>query len=179
MPVETAARELDAKLLLALHAVDRGMPVVVGNRALMNQVLHRFPPGIYLSHNFDRRRRRILRIADLLGHRVVAWDEEGLVWIDGESYRARRAAPATLSHVDTVYAWGPAHAEALKPATDNAGVDVVATGNPRADLLGPKLRDLYAAPTAQLTQRYGDFILINSNFGWLNYAPWWRQSAES
>ena len=42
---------------------------------------------------------------------VVAWDEEGLVWIDGETYLNRRVHFETLQHVDCVYAWGKQHAD--------------------------------------------------------------------
>ena len=170
IPVETAARELDAKLLLALFAVDAGMHVTVGNRALLNSQIHRFPSGIYLSHNFDKGRQRILSILHRLGHRIAAWDEEGLVWIDGKTYRRRRVHSDTLRHVDCVYAWGAQHAEVLGEAVKNGRTRIVRSGNPRADLLRPEFRALYSARAEALRAELGDFILINSNFGWLNYA---------
>ncbi|MCZ6603887.1 MAG: hypothetical protein O7A03_01950 [Alphaproteobacteria bacterium] len=170
LPVETAARELDAKLLLALFAVEAGLPVVLGNRAAMNLAIHRFAPGVYLSHNFDRGRRRILEIVDRLGHRVVAWDEEGFVWLDPASYRRRRVATRTLRHIDTIFAWGADHVAALDPVTGPMPVEIVALGNPRADLLGPRFRKLYEERAGRLRAELGPFILINSNFGWLNYA---------
>ena len=170
IPVETAARELDAKLLLSLFAADHGVSVVLGNRALLSNRIHRFEPGVFLTHNFDRGRRRILRIVRDLGHTVVGWDEEGLVWISPDVYRRRRVHPDTVRLVDTIFAWGDEHAAALAPTTGSAGVAVMASGNPRADLLRPALRALYTEREAALREEFGPFILINSNFGWLNYA---------
>ena len=170
LPVETAARELDAKLLLSLHAVDCGMTVTLGNKALLNLSVHALAPGVYLSHNFDRGRERIIRIARQLGHRVVAWDEEGLVWLNGEVYRRRRVSRAAAAHLDTIFAWGEEHAEALEPSIAGLPVQLVLAGNPRADLLRPELRALYSTRAAELKAELGDFILINSNFGWINHA---------
>ncbi len=169
IPVETAARELDAKLLLALHALRQGMQVVIGSHTRLNAMIHRMPRGLYLLHTFNRPRRRIARIVTAAGHRVAAWDEEGLVWLSEEVYAKRRVDHEVLRHVSRIYAWGTQHAEALR----QAGVrnDIIRIlGNPRADLLRPGLRDMHAEAARRLKKQYGDFILINSNFGWLNYA---------
>ena len=36
LPVENQTRELDAKLLLACAAAERGFPVIIGSRALIH-----------------------------------------------------------------------------------------------------------------------------------------------
>ncbi len=168
LPVETAARELDAKLLLALHAIRQGMEVVIGSHTRLNAMIHRMPRGLYLLHTFNRPRRRIARIVTAAGHRIAAWDEEGLVWLSEEVYAKRRIDREVLRHVSRIYAWGEEHAEALR----RAGVwnDIRILGNPRADLLRPELRGMHAEAARRLKEQHGDFILINSNFGWLNYA---------
>lgn len=170
LPVETAARELDAKLLLALRAVDRGVEVTIGNKALLNLDIHKLEPGVYLSHNFNAGRDRIIAIARRLGHKVVAWDEEGVVWLNPASYRDRRVSAEAVAALDTIFAWGDEQAEALGPALEGLGTRLAITGNPRADLLRPELRTLYGPRAAELRAEFGDFILINSNFGWINHA---------
>ena len=179
VPVETVARELDAKLLLSLFATQRGLSVVLGNRALLSNTIHRFEPGIFLSHNFDRGRRRLLRIVRDLGYKVVAWDEEGLVWLSPEVYRKRRVDPGTIRLVDTIYSWGRQHSQALEPLASPAGVAIVQTGNPRADLLRPEMRALYRGRCQRLRAELGRFVLVVSNFGWLNYALARNTSAMS
>ena len=168
LPVETAARELDAKLLLALHAARRGFRVVLGSHTILNMNLHRLPTGIYLLQSFNRPRRRIAGILSRLGHRIEAWDEEGLVWLNEDVYATRRIDHEVLAHVSRIYAWGEQQAEALR----KAGVenDLALTGNPRADLLRSPLLALQNKEAEALRKRYGDFVLVNSNFGWLNYA---------
>jgi surface carbohydrate biosynthesis protein len=170
LPVETTARELDAKLLLALHAARLGMMVTLGNKALLNLDIHKLTPGIYLSHNFNAGRDRIIGIARRLGHRVVAWDEEGLVWINGDIYRRRRVSCSTVNNLDAIFAWGREQARALEPAMKGLSAPVVVAGNPRADLLRPEMRPLYRDKADALKGEFGRFILINSNFGWINHA---------
>lgn len=166
LPVETAARELDAKLLLALFAVEQGFEVVLANRAILNTKIHQFPAGIYLSHNFDKGRRRILEILNRLGHQVMAWDEEGLVWLNEQAYQKRRMFGPSVAQLHTIFAWGNEHAKALSLDTPV----VKPCGNPRADMLTAQLRPFYAEKATALNAQYGALILVNSNFGWLNYA---------
>ncbi|MDR4305205.1 hypothetical protein IHQ68_01005 [Chelatococcus sambhunathii] len=168
LPIETAARELDAKLLLAVHAAQRGFSATVGVKAHMNVALARLERGIFLSPNFHRSSDRTITAARNLGHRVAAWDEEGLVWLTPESYRVRRASAQALAGVETLFAWGQQQAEALAPALGAAGATVVLAGNPRADLLRPEFRSRYLARAADLRAEFGDFVLVNSNFGTLN-----------
>lgn len=169
LPVETAARELDSKLLLAVHAVQRGMTVTLGVKALINLGIHRLRRGVLMPPNFTVSSEKMVKIANQLGHRVAAWDEEGLVWLSEEIYRERRVSRTSLAGLDMVIAWGEEHAQALRPMLEGLDTEMVLAGNPRADLLGPDLRKLYAPRARQLRDEFGDFILINSNFGWLNH----------
>lgn len=170
IPVETAARELDAKLLLTLFATHQGMKVTLGNKALLNLRIGSLDPGVYLSHNFNAGRDRIISIARKLGHQVVAWDEEGLVWINAEIYRRRRADENALRNLEAIFLWGDEQAEALRPLTEKLDIKSIITGNPRADLLRPELRKLFQQKIEALSAEFGDFILVNSNFGWINHA---------
>jgi hypothetical protein len=42
------------------------------------------------------------------------------------------------------------------------------TGNPRGDLLRPELRNFYQADAREIARRYGQFILVNTNFNHIN-----------
>jgi len=178
LPVETAARELDAKLLLALFLQREGFEVVIGSHARLHNTIHRYPPGIYVAHLFDRKKRRIFRILRDLGHVIAAWDEEGLVWQSPEVYRRRRVDTEALSHVSRIFAWGREQARALAPVTEQTGTEVRITGNPRQDLYAPALRSLHEVEAGEIRDQHGAFILINSNFGWINHARAPRQNIE-
>lgn len=168
LPVENQVRELDAKLLLACAASLKGYRCVIGWKQLIDARLGRFPPAVYLAKSMTRQNVKLLRIKRLLGHRVAAWDEEAVVHYPEPVYYVRRIGADALPLIDLFIAWGEDNRALLEghPAFDGGVVRVL--GNPRADLLRPEFRDYYRAEAAALNDRYGDFILVNTNFGSIN-----------
>lgn len=169
VPVEIQVREWDAKLLLACLAAERGFRTVIGCHARLNQRLHRLPPGLYLAKGVTRLTLRMLRIARQLGHLILAWDEEALVYMLPEHYLRRKVFEPTLATTDVLFAWGADNAELWRrrPATRERPIHV--TGNPRGDLLRPELRSFYDASVHELRERHGELILLSSNFGTVNH----------
>ncbi len=169
MPVESQVRELDAKLLLSCLAAERGFPVIIGSRAFVHFIVERLPRGVYMAKSMRTLSIRMFAILRKLGHEIVAWDEEGLVrWPDEEYYRWR-LSPVTLSQVAHLLAWGEDDARVLRQYPGYPGTPIHITGNPRIDLLRPELRDFYRQKADLLRQKYGDFVLINTNFSKVNH----------
>jgi surface carbohydrate biosynthesis protein len=169
MPVENQVRELDAKLLLACIAAQRGFSSYIGPRREMHYNITAFPRGIYLSKSITISSYLVFRILSNLGHEVVAWDEEALVHLPAETYYSRRLSPRAMARVSSLFAWGEDNAELwrqypLLPA--NAVIDV--TGNPRNDLLRPELHAYYNSEVEKIRETYSDFILVNTNFNHVN-----------
>lgn len=169
LPVETKTREFDAKLLLAAVAAERGFRVVIGSKAEMHQAAARLPRGLYLAKDLHPANLRMARILRQLGHRLLACEEEGLVRDDRERHFAIRVDPAVLAEVEAVLCWGDDHAELMAGHPDLGARPSLATGNPRIDLLREPLRSLFDDDVAALRQRYGRFVLINTNFGHVNH----------
>jgi len=174
LPVETAARELDAKLLMAAQLAARGGAVIVGSHARINNRLHLLPVEIgdvYVSQTIIRAKRRLFGILGDLGLRIAAWDEEGFVWRGPDFYRERRLDAVNFRRLVRFYAWGEQQASVVRAAfPDLASERLKVTGNPRQDLLAEPFRPLFAEAAARLQAELGDFILVNSNFGSLNHA---------
>ncbi|MEX2649396.1 MAG: surface carbohydrate biosynthesis protein [Alphaproteobacteria bacterium] len=169
IPAETRSREFDAKLLLACVAAERGFRAIVGSRIHMHLGIARLPRGIYLAKDVRRPSHRMFRILRSLGHAIVAWDEEGLIFITPALYHRRRVHAATLAMVETYLAWGRQSGELIRTAPGYPGCPIELTGNPRIDLLRPELRALFAPEADELRARHGDFVLVNTNFGRLNH----------
>ncbi len=169
LPSETQSREFDAKLLLACMLAERGLPTIVGSRIAIHNHMHKLDPAIYVAKDFRKPSSRIFKILEGLGASIVAWDEEGLLFFDEQSYYQQRVHAKNLAQVKEFFAWGPLNARitALAPGYHDQLIHLF--GNPRIDLLRPELRSIYAREVAELRQRYGKFILINSNFGILNH----------
>lgn len=170
VPVENQLRELDAKLLIALVAAERGFPVILGSRATLHRRAAWLPRGIYLAKSVRPLSVRMFHIYRDLGSEIVAWDEESLVRNPNRAfwYRRRLSAEA-LSLVQAFFAWGPDDAELIRAYPGCSGTQIHVTGNPRADLMRPELRGYFDAEVASLRRRFGAFLLVNTNFGLVNH----------
>ena len=118
------------------------------------------------------RSKRIFRILKRLGHRIVAWDEEALVVYSPEFYLKSRIDPECLGQAAMLFAWGEVNRTTWHSLPDLRRTPIHLTGNPRFDLLRPELRSLFDEEVARLRERFGRFVLVNSNFGKVNvYLP--------
>ena len=173
IPVENQVRELDPKLLLACLAAERGFASIIGSRREMEFNIDMFPRSIYLSKSMTIRSLLFFRVARKFGHEIVTWDEEALVHLPPETYFSRRLDPRSIHYVSHLFAWGEENAELWRRYTylpDHIPIHV--TGNPRSDMLRPELRSFYDNEVKQLRSKYGDFLLINTNFNHINaYGP--------
>lgn len=169
LPCETRSRELDAKLLLGVVAAVRGITSVVGSKKTMDLHLSRYPDGLYIGKSVTARSRHNLMLAERCGHRVVLWDEEGLVWASREVYWRTKVDGSTLNTPELMLAWGEENAEAWREHPEYGGGSIIATGNPRADLLRPEFTPFFDKEKKEISDKYGKFILINTNFSRVNH----------
>ena len=168
IPVENQVRELDAKLLLACVAAERGFPVVLGSRRYINFAMPFLPRGLFLAKSMRSLSRLMLNLIRGLGHDIVAWDEESLVRYTSPEYYAWRYSEDTFKVISQLFAWGEDDAEFFTSYPGYSGAPLHVTGNPRIDLLRADVRGYFAPEVAELKRRYGDFILVNTNFSFVN-----------
>ena len=172
IPVENQVRELDAKLLLACFAADKGHTSYIGYKGAIDGYINSFPNGIYFAKSVTQRSVKILRIAHMLGHRNVAWDEEAIVHYPPEIYYKRRLSAEALQETDQLLAWGEDNKTLFEDYDRFPDTPVNVVGNPRIDLLRPEFQAFYDDEVAAIKARFGDYILFNTNFGSVNgYYP--------
>lgn len=172
IPVENQVRELDAKLLLACFAADKGHASYIGYKGAIDGYINSFPRGIYFAKSVTERSVKILRIAHLLGHRNVAWDEEAVVHYPAEIYYKRRLSADALGETDQLLAWGEDNKTLFEGYDGFPGTPIKVVGNPRIDLLRPEFQAFYDDDVAAIREQFGDYILFNTNFGSVNgYYP--------
>jgi surface carbohydrate biosynthesis protein len=104
-----------------------------------------------------------------LGHEILTWDEEALVHLPAETYYSRRLSPIAIRYNSHLFAWGEDNAELWRQYPDlPPDMPIHVTGNPRSDMLRPDLRSFYEPEAEKLRKKYGDFILVNTNFNHVN-----------
>lgn len=138
--VEVAARELDARLLLALVAAERGHDVLLGRiDPRLDPVA--MPPGLFhdksLTRGQEMERQAWLQAQ---GFRVSSQDEEHyLLQPDFSAFVDHRYEPAALANADRVMAWGPHDHAGVTAARPDHVHRLRMTGSPRVDLWRPEL----------------------------------------
>ncbi len=169
IPIENQVRELDPKLLLAVCAASAGIKSYIGYRTEMDILISRFPRSIYLAKSFTQRSDKMFRILSKLGHTICAWDEEALVHYPPDIYFKRRLSPVALSYVSHLFAWGQENEDLFKacPLLPKS-IPIHQVGNPRLDMLRKPFECYYEKQIADIKHKYGDFILLNTNFGNVN-----------
>ena len=168
IPVETLNRELDGKLLLALLAAARGMRVILGGRQALHHRLPRLPTSIYLAKGIRTGNRVMFGIAERLGHVIVALDEEALIRFSDEALLLM-FDPVSFNRPRLLYAWGRSNADLWRRYPGYGGAPILEVGNPRVDVLLPRLRGYWDPEVARLRARHGRFVLLSSNFSLVNH----------
>jgi len=160
LPIEVKAREYRAKLLFALYAINEGYQVVIGSRVPLKQCIMSLPPGIYLGSSIMHGHGEDYKKFKNAGHEVVAFDEEGLIpYSDPEN---RRIHDETLRLVNHFFTWGETHLSIIQNKVSDIS-NCTAMGNMRFELLKSKYRKIYMHQIKKIQDKYGRFILINSN----------------
>lgn len=169
LPIETKARELASKGLLACAAAEKGWHVVTGDSMALRRRIASLPRALFIDKSVAPSRASIFPFYRSIGHRVAAWCEEGLVFADEAEYLRRKISPAALGCVESFFAWGEYQSGLVARHVPEAREKLVVTGNPRMDLLRPELRALVEPEAARLRKEFGPYVLLNTNFSVCNH----------
>jgi surface carbohydrate biosynthesis protein len=169
LTVEDAARELDAKILIASAAVRAGLSVVIGQQWLLVNNHGFIPKGLMLFKGMNARLANATRVVIDSGHLTAALDEE-VLGLSDTPYIQRYIDPDLANHCHMFLAQGERHADAIAGKI-KVDADMIRTvGNPRIDLLRPPFLALHQEEADSLRKEHGDYILLNTNAGRANSA---------
>lgn len=161
LQVEISARDLEARLYLALLAAEKGHHSVVGNLASISRLAlsKSFPPGVFHLKSLTPSTSRIEQMKRIraAGHAITSMDEEaGLV--DFDFMLASRYSAESLSLADAVFCWGEQERTHLASLYPEQALKLHTTGSPRLDLLARK-RTAFGRDFIPRTK----YVLISSN----------------
>ena len=112
LPIEEAVHDLDARLLLALHAVEAGWEVVFGQQWLLTNNAAHMPPGVFLFKGANRVQANWMKHCAQHGHLVTACDEEATP-VASHSILQRNIDPDGFEAISYFFTQGPNHQRAL------------------------------------------------------------------
>lgn len=177
-PIETKSREFDYKLILAHKAIkDHPSSVAfIGSIPAIHENIDRFQSGLYISKTIFTSTREDVNSGRYKkfkkkGFDIIHLHEEGGVF-PGDSHDWAESLRKLydiniLDTNDVLCVWGNTQAD-LEIVRRTSGVPIRVTGHPRFDL-NKDYRHIYSKEVNRLKEKYGDYILINSNFASSNF----------
>jgi surface carbohydrate biosynthesis protein len=167
LPIEERNRELNSRVLIALHAIDAGFDVIIGQQW---ELFSRFPgmsPSIVLFKGNNGMQARHMAEAKSAGHIVCSIEEEVLAVYDSREILRCYDKTAGAS-LDLIFAQGDHQRTLLEDLWPELKDKIAVVGNPRADLLRYAAGDIPSDTTEYLRERHGPFVLFNSNLACIN-----------
>lgn len=165
MPVEIKARELEAKVFFASRAVKRGFEVWIGSAREIFQNFEEFPRGVFMAHHLGKGMLPNLPRAASSGMGIVAWDEESLVVKNDEFYVHERVPERNLRLCHRFFTSRQGDRAALVARYPDLTDRLVATGNPRVDILNEQYAAVHDDPRLHTNKKR---VMINSRFAGAN-----------
>jgi surface carbohydrate biosynthesis protein len=166
LPIEVKSRELTSKILLAYVAISRGFGVFIGPNGFNSD--NTIPPGIYFDKCISARREHFLEHqVNTLQNLLVSLDEEGLLFQSDRDYLSGRTSEKTVALSSRIFTWGKKQSDLLYSRYETES-NIAQVGSPRVDLWKPELGLIYEKAAKAITEQYGNYILIPSNFA---FAP--------
>lgn len=166
LPIEILRRELKPKLLLALFLTQNGHTVYVGQKGhVLNTALKHGKDAIYLNKSVgttnSKEQLERLRSRNVV---LMAQDEEhGATLQTYDAFFRNRKGMNELPFLDVFLCWGKNDFDFLKMHFgDFSGLRL--TGSPRTSFWGESGKILLASEIKFLEKKYGDFVLITTNF---------------
>lgn len=144
---------------------------MIGSRAGIKREINSQTNGVYLAKSLSANEIEFYRQLVKNNHKLVVLDAEGAVFLKDMKEDIQFAFPeSTLQYVDIFFVFGE---EIKNVATKQVnGIDsskIKVTGDPRFDLLKLKYRKYFSADVSKILKKYGQFVLINTNFPFHNH----------
>ena len=165
MPIEIKVRELTAKLLVSSLAVEKGYKVLVGQDRVIRRLIPYLPKGIIFDKSIGRAGDRKVARFSRYNFQIAAMDEESTGYLhDPDSFSSLRLADETLSVTARWFCLCEDVKKDISRRYPDHADKFVTTGLTRTDLWRSMFMPLYQDQVDQIRDRYGKFMLFNSNF---------------
>ena len=162
--VENFNREFAGKKILSRHFAEQGYIVLLAHKSVVRVLVSNLPlkNQIYIEKGNRYGSYRYLSKAKKNNLLIYAFDEEGLMQTDFDTYLKRNHEKKTLGIIDGIFSWGPNHSDLLR-ASGFRENQILKTGNTRFDhylnLIKNKPKDYFSN---------NEIILICSRFASAN-----------
>lgn len=182
LTIEVGEREWDPAILLANVLCKRGYRVFICTNRAVKILEKKLSSSIFLHKSTIEK--YAVRYQSTLGAVVCFLDTEAGITLPDhryDKYCSERFKEVSKEKYTTVFTIGEKHRTAMSRMKNFDGINLVASGWPRLELLSLQQRSYYDERVADLKSKYGDFVLAVSSFGFVNldeYKEWVKADKE-
>lgn len=170
LPIESKNREFYSKTILAAKLIQKNFKVIIGQQWFISDHIQNknFPPGIFFQNSLNEIKYNQLKIYKKLQFYNVLLDEENFTmsFKHQDVFFLENMKPHFYDVIDKYYCNTVNELNALKEIKKNKKI-FLNTGNVRKEFL-EKYSEILDSEAEKLKLKYGKFILINTNFGFIN-----------
>jgi surface carbohydrate biosynthesis protein len=168
--IEIKSRELEARLLLAMTAAEKGHEVLLGSSPLTLDLVQKkiLKPGIILEKSITPSKERISQLKNYKDYhcKTTSIDEEGgFIDNDFHEFLEQRFSKKSVKLTDKIFTWGMRDYKKLSSHFNIYKSKFSVTGNSRVDFWRQDFNEYYKKQNLSKIKSNDKFILLASNFG--------------
>ena len=165
--LENANRELEYKIILAKKLVIHGHKVLIGEKNELRNKIKKLPPGLIIEKGIRKGSIDRFKEWKLKGHIITCFDEEALTYRDDRQYFGTNCDKGIEKYVDIFFLASRRHFDTVKRIFHKKKLIII--GIPKFELLKKPLNKIFTEKSNEFKKKYGNYILITSRFGNVNY----------
>ena len=167
--LEVKQRELIGKSLFAIDLAEAGYSVVIGKKSNLFNYSKHFASGIFFFKGMGSRNLKPMQNLKNIGHKIVGYDEEGLVMNQLMSIPVRINSDC-MKLVEFFFTVGKKQSINTIKVYPQFKKKIREIGNSRFDMNKVRLKRFYEGEVNNLKKKYGRFVFFPSKFTILNNA---------
>ena len=165
--VEVKERELLSKVLLGVKMANKGYSFVIGKKNSLFNFSKYQRPGIFFFKGMGRKNIKPMQELKKFGHKIVGFDEEGMVMNMVETIPIR-VTHKCLDLVEYFFTVGKKQSNNTLKIYPKLKKKICEIGNSRFDLLKKNFRGIYYNEVKEIKKEYGKFVFFPSKFTIIN-----------
>jgi surface carbohydrate biosynthesis protein len=167
LTVELKHRELESRLLIALHALKAGFSVVVGQQWAIFANAAVLPPGAVLYKTVNDIQARSMPLFRKAGFVIAATDEEVLLCTEPACFLCATSKIA-VDNWHVFFAQSEIQKASIEGRFPGTATKIAVVGNSRIDLMRAGGLAVHRPEADKLRAEHGPYILFNTNFAGIN-----------
>jgi surface carbohydrate biosynthesis protein len=166
-PIEIKSRDLIPRLEIASKFLEKGYYVIIGEQTAIVRNIEKLPVGILFEKSISKLKEKRFKKFQSLGFKICSLDEEGInAFHNPRAYEKSRFSYKNLNIASKIFVWGNFEKKLIikKKKFKKFKNKIVNSGHNKINIWIKDDIKLYKRNVEKIKKKYGNFILLASNF---------------